>query len=270
MSPPGVEDPISATFDLSDRVAELAPTVRRMYRYTASILVIWILVMALLILIGLHATLLLSILAVIGLGTGLLALSLLRQTDRFFRAFVQRHRSIHLLREADPVTKIPDGRTPIERLGRYLASASPRVDAALREDPGRLRYRVSLGPNGTSGNFDLVLAVPGGTLYRAAGLGEPGFAILARLASGPTVTIQELEGLARDAPMASRRLGAAVVRLILLRPQPTPLAEEVYEYAVGHPATWSRGFSESRVSVEIITESPDGTYEFIPHILGVP
>ena len=45
-TPPGVEDPISAIFDLSDRVAQMAPVVRRMYRYTATILVFWIIIMA--------------------------------------------------------------------------------------------------------------------------------------------------------------------------------------------------------------------------------
>jgi hypothetical protein len=270
ISPPGIEDPISATFDLSDRVAQLAPTVRRMYRYTASILVIWIVIMLLLILVGIHASLVLSLLALVGLGAGALALSMLRETDRFFRAFVQRHRSIHLLREADPVTKIPEGRTPIERLGRYLAGSSPRIDAALREDPGRLRYRVHLGSNPTTGNFDLVLALPGSALYRTTGFGEPGFAVLARLAVGPSVTIPEMESLAKDAPDAGRRLGAAVVRIILLRPQPTPLAEEAYEYAVGHPATWRQSMTDFRVPVEIISESADGTYDLIPHVLGVP
>jgi len=129
---------------------------------------------------------------------------------------------------------------------------------------------VHLGANPSSGNFDLVLAAPGSSLFRATGFGAPGFAVIARLASGPTVSIPEMEALARDAPEASRRLGAAVVRIILLRPQPTPLAEEAYEYAVGHPATWRQSMTDYRVPVEIITESPDGTYDLIPHILGVP
>jgi hypothetical protein len=269
LAPPGVEDPISATFDLSDRVAQLAPTVRRMYRYTATILLIWIVIMALLILIGLGGSLVLSLLAVLGLVAGVIALTTLRETDRFFRAFVQRHRIIRLLREADPVSKIPEGRTPIERLARYLADSSDRVETAVREDPGRLRLRVSLPARPAAVAFDLALVVqgrwPGGRL----GFGDPGFAVLAR--SGPDApTVADLDRLSRDAAAAAPALGARVARLILLRTHPVPLPEDVYEYAVGHPAVIPNGYAPATVPVEIITEAADGSYEFVPHVLGVP
>jgi hypothetical protein len=269
LPPPGVEDPISATFDLSDRVAQIAPTVRRMYRYTAGILLIWIVIMPILILVGLAGSLVLSILAVIGLAAGILALSLLRQTDRFFRQFVQRHRVIRLLREADPETRIPEGRTPVERLGRYLRLSNERIDEALKEDPGRLRFRVALPSVGRSAAFDLVLVAPGSALYAATGFGTPGFAILARV--GPEApTLGDLAQMAADAQSAQATLGAAVVRLLLLRTHSVPLPEDVYEYAVGHPVMIRHRWSESRVHVEIVTEGADGTYEFVPHVLGVP
>lgn len=268
-APPGLEDPISATFDLSDRVAQLAPTVRRMYRYTASILVLWIVIMAILIVVSLRGLSLISVLPILGLVAGILALSMLRETDRFFRIFVQRHRLIRLLREADPVVKVPEGRTPVERLARYLQLSSPAIDSALREDPGRLRFRVGLPFGKRTVPFDLVLDVPGGLLFRTVGIGEPGFALLAR--NGPEApTRADLEALAADAQAVAPSVGGAVVRLILLRTQPIPLPEEVYEYAVGHPVTIRRGLHETRVPVEIITESRDGSYEFVPYVLGVP
>jgi len=269
ISPPGGEDPISAIFDLSDRVAQMAPTVRRMYRYTAVILVIWIAIMAALVLIGIAASAILALLAILGLAAGVIGLSLLRQTDRFFRAFALRNRFIRLLREADAEPKIPEGRTPIERLVRHLALSNARVDAALKEDPGRARLRVTYPAGAQPVAFDLVVSVPGSAWYRTLGWGDPGFAILAR--TGPDApVVADLERMAADAQAVSGLLGCAVVRLLLLRTQAIPLPEDVYEHAVGHPAVLRHRFHESRVPVEVATERPDGTYEFIPTVLGVP
>jgi hypothetical protein len=268
-SPPGVEDPISAIFDLSDRVAQLAPVVRRMYRYTATILLGWIVIMAFVALLTFGANPYIAILAVIGLVAGVISLSLLRQTDRFFRGFVQRHRAIRLLREADPMVHVPEGRTPIERLARYLSLSNPRVEALLRDNPSALRYREAMGSRGKEVGFDLVIERPSSTVDRLLGRGESGFAILARLAPD-VVTLDELRRLEADALRAAPRLAGPLVRVILLRPRAGPIAEEVYEYAVGHPVYLNRGWERHRLSLEIISENPDQTYDFIPHVLGVP
>jgi hypothetical protein len=267
--PRGVEDPISAIFDLSDRVAQLAPTVRRMYRYTATILVLWIVLLFFVTLITFGHDLVLAILSVIGLIAGVIGLSLLRETDGFFRSFVLRHRAIRLLREADPVVKVPSGRTPVERLGRYLAQSSPAIESYLKEHPEALRYRVEYAGRGHPVAFELVVERPGSALWRLFGRGYPGFAVLARV--GPEApTTGDLARLAEDAQAVVGRLSAAPVRLILLRTGAIPLPEDVYEWAVGRPAFLSRGFARYRVATEIITELPDGTYDFVPYVLGVP
>jgi hypothetical protein len=269
VDPSGVEDPISAIFDLADRAAEMAPTVRRMYRYTASILVIWIILTAFVTFVTLGTALWLAVLSFLGLVAGVIALGLIRRTDRFFGAFVQRHRSIRLVRDADPIVKVPEGRTPVERLGRYLVQSNPRVEATVVEDPSAMRYRVVLPASGESRPFDLVVVSPGGTLWRSLGRGATGFAILARVTS-ETVSVDDLRRMEADALAVAPQLAAAVVRLILLRPKPGPLPEEAYEYAVGHPVVFRRAFGSFRANLEVITENPDGTYDFVPHVLGVP
>ncbi|MCI4324390.1 MAG: hypothetical protein L3K00_00660 [Thermoplasmata archaeon] len=267
--PRGVEDPISAIFDLSDRVAQLAPTVRRMYRYTATILVLWIVLLAFVTLITLGSNLTLAILSVIGLIAGVIGLSLLRETDGFFRSFVMRHRAIRLLREADPVVRVPAGRTPVERLARYMAQTSPAIESLLKEHPEALRYRTEFSGHGSSIAFELLIEKPGGLLWRLAGRGDSGFAVLARL--GPEApTTADLAKLAADAQSIVSRLSAPPVRLILLRTGAVPIPEDVYEWAVGRPAFLSRGFARYRVTTEIVTEGPDGTYDFVPYVLGVP
>lgn len=267
--PPGVEDPISSIFDLSDRVAQMAPTVRRLYRYTATILVLWIIIMAVVILTTLGSNVVLAGLAILGLVIGVLALSLLRQTDSFFRNFVQRHRAIRLVREADPVVKIPEGRTPIERLTRHLVEENPTVASAVRERNDTVRYRISLPARDRPVPLDLIIERPGGWASRVLGMGDPGFAIVARLAPS-SLSLSDLQQFESDVVRAQAGFRGAPIRLILLRTQPAPLPEDAYEYAVGHPVVLGGRMARHRASLEVITEMPDGTYDSVPRVLGVP
>jgi len=268
-APQGIEDPISALFDLADRAAAMAPVVRRLYRYTAAILVVWIAIMAILILVGLGSAGWLSILALIGLAAGVIALGLLRQTDRFFREFVQRHQWIRQVQEAEPASKIPDGRTPVERLARYLAVSNPRIERRVTANPGSVRFRVSVHASRRDLPFDLILGEPSGTIARWTGGDDAGFAIVARLGSA-SPTLAELRQLEGDAVLSASSLEGRLVRIILLRPEPGPLAEEVYDYAVGHPVEVPWGFGRRRATLEIVTENANGTYDFVPHVLAVP
>ena len=268
-APAGIEDPISALFDLSDRAAAMGPVVRRLYRYTAAILVAWIAIMAVVIVVGLGAAGWLSVLALIGLAAGVIALGLLRQTDRFFREFGRRYRWIQLVREAEPVTKVPEGRTPVERLGRYLTQSNPSVAAAVAADAGALRYHVAHGSARAPVSFDLVLARPAGRFARWLGMGDPGFAVLVRL--GPERPgLEDLQRFEAEVRTAAPSLPGVPRRAILLRSGATELPEAVYEFAVGHPVTASWGRRRERLALEVITERPDGTYDFVPHVVGVP
>jgi hypothetical protein len=267
--PPGVEDPISSIFDLSDRVAQMAPTVRRLYRYTAVILVLWIVIMAIVTLFTFGSNFLIAGLAIVGFIVGVIALSLLRQTDAFFRGFVQRHRAIRLVREADPVVKIPEGRTPIERLNRYLVEENPTVARLVHDHSDAVRYRITLSGRGRSVPFDLVIERPGSWFARTLGTGDPGFAVVARLATG-AITLVDLQRMEADVVDSLPSFRGVPLRLILLRPQPAPLPEDAYEYAVGHPVLLGGRLTHHRASLEVITENPDGTYDFVPRVLGVP
>jgi hypothetical protein len=264
-TPAGAEDPISAIFDLSDRVAQMAPTMRRMYRYTATVVVLFLIIMVFLLLVSLAHNLFFALLALVAIAFGVIALGLLRDTDRFYRAYVERQRSIRLLQDAEPSPKIPDGPTPVQRLVRYLAQSNPKIAAYLGAHPDSLRYRVELPGKGGTYGFDLLLVAPGDRLYQYFGWGDPGFAVLAR--TGPDApTVQDLDRFAQELRAVAKKLPARVSRAILLRPHAGPLPEAVYDYAVGHPIE----MGESRIAVEIVTEQPDGTYDFIPHVLGVP
>ncbi|HEV2520227.1 MAG TPA: hypothetical protein VGX00_06365 [Thermoplasmata archaeon] len=264
-APPGAEDPISAIFELTDRASEMAPTIRRMYRYTATVIVLFLAIMVFLLLVGLSGNLAFAVLSLIAIAFGFVALSLLVETDRFYRSFAERYRRIKLLQDAEPSPKIPTGRTPMQRLVHYLAQSNPRVLNQLHEHPESLRYRVRLGSPARPLAFDLAIIAPASAGYRWLRAGDAGFALLARL--GPDApTVADLEQFAEEVEGASKRLPARVVRAILLRLHDEPIGESVHDFAVGHPLNVAGG----KVAIEIVSERPDGTYDLVPHILGVP
>lgn len=264
-APPGGEDPISALFELSNRAAEMGATVRKMYRYTATVVVLFLLIMVFLLFFGLATNLFFALLALLALVFGGIALSLLRETDRFYERFVQRHRAIKLLQDADPTPKVPAGRTPMERLGRYLAQSNSEIGGFLNEHPEALRYQVPAGGGASAAVFDLAIVRPGSASFRWLGMGSPGFAVVAR--AGPDApTVADVDAFAREVRAAARRLPARLRRAILLRVHPVPIPEAVYEYAVGHPLDLPGG----PVPIEIVSEEANGTYDLVPHVLGVP
>jgi hypothetical protein len=264
-APPGAEDPISAIFELSDRAAEMGRTVRRMYRYTATVVVLFLIIMVFLLFVGLATNLFFSLLALVALIFGGIALSLLRETDRFYGTFVERHRAIKLLQDAEPTPKIPAGRTPLERLARYLAQSNPAIGEFLKAHPDALRYQVQLDARGPAVVVDLAIIAPGSTSHRWFGWGDPGFAVLARV--GPDApAVADVDRFAQEVVRVARRLPGRLRRAILLRVHPVPIPEAVYEYAVGHPIDLPGG----PVPVELIGEEANGTYDLVPHVLGVP
>src|SRR5207245_4961250 len=138
---------------------------------------------------------------------------------------------------------------PLERRARDLTDSCPPVEALVRLDPSSVRYKVELPASGRSVPFDLVIERRGGSLFRTVGIGEPGFAILAR--QGPDApTRSDLERLEHDVESVARRMDSLPVRAILLRTKPIPIPEEVYEFAVGHPVFLRRGFDSHRVTLE--------------------
>jgi hypothetical protein len=264
-APRGVEDPISAIFELTDRASEMAPTIRRMSLYTATVIVLFLGIMVFLLLVGLSGNLAFAILALVAIVFGFVALSLLVETDRFYRSFSERYRRIKLLQDAEPAPKVPSGRTPMQRLVRYLAHSNPRIGGLLAERPEALRYRVRLAGSEAPIPFDVAIVAPASITYRWLRSGDPGFTVLARLAPDEP-TVADLDRFAEDVAAASRKLPSQVRRAVLLRVHPVPISEPVHDFAVGHPIEVRGG----RVAIEIVSEQPDGTYDLVPHVLGVP
>ncbi|HEV2167142.1 MAG TPA: hypothetical protein VGS23_09255 [Thermoplasmata archaeon] len=262
----GNEDPIAALFELADRVAEQGPKIRRIYAYTAAVVGVFLAILVYLLFEALRGSALFVGLALVTVVLGGTALTLLAESDRFYRSFSERHRRLRMLQFAEPTPKIPRGSTPLRRLAQHLARTSPRVAARLVEHPRALSIRTRRGANGALVEFGLSIAAPESFAHRYLKIGDPGFVVLARL--GPdALTVAELERFGETASDVARSLHGRLVRAIVLRTRPLPIDDDVYELSTHRPLAVPGGPS---VPLEVITELEDGTYDLIPHVIGVP
>ena len=129
----GNEDPIAALFELADRVAEQGPKIRRMYVYTAVVIVVFLAILVYLLFVALRSSELFVGLALVTVVLGGAALTLLAESDRFYRSFSERHRRLRLLQFAEPTPKIRRdpprfGGSPSTSHGR--TRASPRCSSS--------------------------------------------------------------------------------------------------------------------------------------------
>lgn len=256
------DDPIHGIFDLSDRAATVAPRLLWMSRVTSlavlatSVVVGYLLFTTLL---DSRLTLILGLLAVAGGGASLL---LLRENERLYREYVERHRTLLRLQEADPSPPIPQGTGPAERLLTHLRETNPRIEQALREDPRAARFRVQAHIHGALRRLDLLLlSHPRGRL----GHREPGFAVIARVADG-AVEPSTVEQFASEVEAFAPRLGEPLARAILLSPKGGSVADSAYETAKAH----SLRIGRRKIPVEIVSERADGTYDLVPLLVEAP
>ena len=190
---------------------------------------------------------------------GMVVLELLADLRRFLEYYGLRHRVIRSVRDEDPSVRIPAGNTPVERLLAHLAMRSPRFRAVRRE-----HVRVPASMRGFSGalhQFDALVGVPGSFW------GPPGFAVIVRTFPRPP-TREDLEALKRAAEDACAALKTPPARVIGLWREGKDQAVDraAYEYVTSEVVNYERLGARHRCSLEVISESPDGTYDFVPFI----
>jgi hypothetical protein len=259
---PPADDPIHGIFDLADRAAAAAPRLLRISRATTILLAATLGIVAYL-LFAVFATNLLSvILGVLTLAGGGVAILLMRENERFYGEYVERHRTILRLQDADPTPPVPEGRGPADRLLLHLRSTNARIERAVSRDPKVARFRVQASVGGSTRAFDLLLLAPHQRWSSGDGAG---FAVLARVASSG-IEADNVIQFAQDLAAVAPRLKEPLARAILLAPRGKSISVAAYEAARSKPiAAGGRA-----VPLELIAERPDGTYDLVPLLVDAP
>lgn len=197
---------------------------------------------------------------------GIIILNLMRDIRGFLNYYVLRHRAIKSVREEDPVVYIPQGKDAVDRLFKYLSERHPELRGQARqgyvESPAVLR-----GRSGLLYSFDACVVGRPSALWKPLGLGDTGYAIFIK-AFTEAPTARDLAALKRgveDVCQAEKVPPSRVIALWTAK-EDESLSDEAYDFLTTEVVTFRHGGQEFNCSLELIMESPDGTYDFIPYV----
>ncbi|MEE8199115.1 MAG: hypothetical protein V3R48_05315 [Thermoplasmata archaeon] len=198
---------------------------------------------------------------------GIVILNLMKDLRAFFSYFALRHRAIRSVREEDPVVYVPKGDDAVQRLLTYFSERHPEVRQQAQK--GRVQTPALLrGRSGLVYSFDGFIHGAPSALWKPFGLGETGYAIFIKAFTEAPIA-KDLQALKRAVEDVSQVLKVPPTRVIALWTppgEPDALSDEAYEILTNEVVTYRRAGTDYRCSLELITESPDGTYDFIPFV----
>jgi hypothetical protein len=197
---------------------------------------------------------------------GIVILNLMKDIRGFLNYYVLRHRAIRSVREGDPVVYVPKGEDAVQRLLKYLQERHPELRGQTRQ--GYVQAPAVLkGRSGLLYNFDACILARPSALWRPLGLGDTGYAIYVKAFQSPP-SVRDLEALKRAVEDVSQAEKVPPSRVIALwtRQEDESLSDEAYEFLTTQVVTFRHGGQEFNCSLELIIESPDGTYDFIPFV----
>jgi hypothetical protein len=213
-------------------------------------------------------TVLLGLVLVVLFYLGMVILALMRDIRAFFRYFEFRHRVVRSVRDADPVVYIPPGTNHVQRLLNHLAAASPDIARLAAARGGVATPALLQGKSGLTYSFDAYLHTPPSALWKVFGIGVAGFAVYVK-AFDHAPTREDLGALKRavEDVSAATRIPPARVIALWSAPEEGEVKEDAYAFLTTEVVRMDHRGTAYACSLELITETPDGTYDFIPLVV---
>jgi hypothetical protein len=265
-----VDNPITAVFDLAEEVSREVPRVRKLVTYASVFIGAWLVISFFLMIALLFSNVILSAVVLVLFIIGIFALASLRNLGDFMRYYALRHMAIVRVRNEDPIVYVPKGDTAVLRLMEHLRHRNPSMSSAIASG----HYQAPSIQKGASSlfyNFDAYLSSRAGALWKALGVGYPGYQLFVKLFTA-SPRPEDLEALRKAAEDVSRATKLPPSRVIALwtRDPAIDLSEEAFAYlekAVVHFCHRGKRYASS---MELVIENADGTYEFIPYVAEGP
>ncbi len=197
---------------------------------------------------------------------GMVILDLIQDARSFFDYYALRYRVIRAVREADPVVLVPQGATPVDRLLTLLGQRSAVIGGMLANRQYVQVPAIVAGRTGVAYQFDAFLSWPAGTLA-PFGVGDRGTAVYVK-AFDHAPTRADLESLRRAVQDVTGAVRLPPGRVIALWKSDgkAEIPDDTYGFLTSEVVSVVlRG--PHACSIELVTEMPDGTYDFIPLIM---
>ncbi len=198
---------------------------------------------------------------------GVILLNLISELNNFFEYYVLRHRAIKSVREEDPVVYIPEGKSSVDRLLHYLSSKNPQLRESQRKADFIQKPAILKGDSGILYSFDCYVQSSPSALWKLFGTGNAGYALyMKNFEDRPELKdLIALKKAVEDVSNESRIPPSRVIALWKLSKDES-IDDDVYGFLTGEVIEFNPRGSAFNCSMELITEKPDDTYDFIPFV----
>lgn len=260
-----VENPITDMFELSEGVYDLVPELKRMILYSyfylgSTLLIIFAFLLVFLAAENAFGFLILLFMFIIGV----VSLLLLRKLNGFIKYFSIRHSAIKAVYEEHEVS-IPKGADPIERIVTYLSQKDPKLKEIIRQKG--LKRSHAIKAKGASYSYDAFACEEPSLMSTLFGSCDPGYSLFVKTMDA-FPTAMQLMDFDSSVTKSCAALGLVPSRaIVLVSNAKNELDDAVYDSILSSPITVKQGLFMSErysCSVQIVTESSDGKYDFIP------
>jgi len=200
---------------------------------------------------------------------GLVVLDLMRDLRGFFEYFALRHQVVRRVREADPVVYVPEGADAGRRALTYLYATDPDVRRAMDGPGGVAAPALLQGSTGLAYAFDGYVQARPSRLWTWFGFGDHGLSAFVK-AFDHAPTREDLEALRRAVVDVGAATHVPPARIVAVwhATAGAQVAPEAYEFLITQAARISHRGNRFATSLELLTESEDGTYDRIPVVVA--
>jgi hypothetical protein len=248
------DNPTSALFDLAEHMSDNYHKIIyiKYYAYLfIGITIILLIILSLFLLAEGNFAFLIIFIAL--LISGIMLLRLVIFTKNFLNDFDKNFRAIKLVRDIDPIPKVPDGRTQLERFEIYLKNYDPSVSTELKDG-------VDINKNIALGKSKWSLAM----FRRARSFGPTGYLLLTKIIKGEPklgdfIKLEKkLETVAKEFMLPDR--------MIILYRAPknyNGISDDLYSYLTEKNHFILKGGKQIPLKLQLFVEHA-GRYEIIP------
>jgi hypothetical protein len=199
---------------------------------------------------------------------GAFGLYLMFNVSEFFDYFSRRHLAIKLIRDADELVHVPQGRDSVQSYITYLRKVNPKLDQEILHQPHMLHTPVLLmGASGITYNFDAHIFKPPATTFGMFGFGHMGYAFYLK-AYEHTPSLNEVLALERAVQDITTRTVTCPSRLVVLvdKKVGAMVDEEVYQHVTTKKPVIKVGRKKCIMNLQVVSVDEDNTYDFVPVI----
>jgi hypothetical protein len=264
----GIEDPIAGTFKLAEEVSLKADQI--LFKSIFSLYFVWFGLVAtglLMLTFLIQGNLFLFVIFLSVFIAGLVTVWLLGSIRSFLKRASFRISAIQSMREGPPFHKIPKGKTKTDRILKYLKKENESYSALLKRRPELLRKDSYIVGKKKRHHFEAFVIKKPSIIYRILGLGRPGYSLyIKEFKRAPDERdIRDLVKELTDIYQKNRIYPNRVMMLFKARSGYKGLDDDAYDWLV-EDRIKIPGQLKRHVNIQVVTELPEGTYEFVPFI----